>query len=128
MGLVMIIWHHCMKSVRIRNYSGPNFPAFGLNTKRYSVSLRIQSESGRMQTRITPNTDTFYAVHSSLRARSYCCFFMHGDHQDYPLAPELMQVTEKMLSIWQMGTFNAKNKFHSPPPKLMPNLRNKRHT
>ena len=24
--------YHCMKSVRIRNYSGPSFPAFGLNT------------------------------------------------------------------------------------------------
>ena len=30
--------------------------------ERYSVSLRIQSESGKMQTRITPNTDTFHAV------------------------------------------------------------------
>ena len=24
--------HHCVKSVRIRSYSGPYFPAFGLNT------------------------------------------------------------------------------------------------
>ena len=32
-----------MKSVRIRSYSGPHFPAFGLNTERYGVSLRIQS-------------------------------------------------------------------------------------
>ena len=23
---------HCVKSVRIRSYSGPHFPAFGLNT------------------------------------------------------------------------------------------------
>ena len=38
------------------------FPACGLNTERYFVSLRIQSECGKMQTRITPNTDTFYAV------------------------------------------------------------------
>ena len=51
-----------MKSVRIRSYSGPHFPVFGLNTERYSVSLRIQSECGKMRTRITPNTDTFYAV------------------------------------------------------------------
>ena len=28
----------CVKSVRMRSYSGPNFPAFGLNTERYSVS------------------------------------------------------------------------------------------
>ena len=35
------------KSARIRSYSGPYFPAFGLNTKRYGVSLRIQSEWGK---------------------------------------------------------------------------------
>ena len=43
---------HCVKSVRIRSYSDPHFPAFGLNTERY----------GKMWTRITPNTNTFYAV------------------------------------------------------------------
>ena len=53
---------HCVKSVHIRSYSGPHFPAFRLNTERYSVSLRIQSECGKMRTRITPNTDTFYTV------------------------------------------------------------------
>ena len=36
---------HCVKSVLIRSYSGPHFP-----------------ECGKMWTRITPNTDTFYAV------------------------------------------------------------------
>ena len=51
-----------VNSVCIRNYSGPHIPAFGLNTKRYSVSLRILSESEKMRTRITTNTDTFYAV------------------------------------------------------------------
>ena len=38
---------HCVKSVRIRKFSGSCFPAFGLNTKRYSVSPRIQSECGK---------------------------------------------------------------------------------
>ena len=27
---------HCVKSVRIRNYSGLHFPAFGLNTEMHS--------------------------------------------------------------------------------------------
>ena len=54
--------NHCVKSVRIRSYSGPYFPAFGLNMERYSVSLHIQSKYGKMLTRITPNMDTFYAV------------------------------------------------------------------
>ena len=53
---------HSVKSVRIQSYSGPHFPAFGLNTERYSVSLCTQSECGKMRTRITPNTETFCAV------------------------------------------------------------------
>ena len=32
-------------------FSGPYFPAFGLNTERYGVSLRIQSECGKIRTR-----------------------------------------------------------------------------
>ena len=46
------------ESVPTRSYSGPHFPLFGLNTEY----LRIQSKCGKMRTRITPNTDTFYAV------------------------------------------------------------------
>ena len=53
---------YTVKSVRIRSYSGPYFPAFGLNMERYSVSLCIQSECGKMRTRVSPNWDTFYAV------------------------------------------------------------------
>ena len=53
---------HCVKSVCIRGYSSPHFPAFELKTEGYEVSLRIQSESGKMRTRITLNTDTFHAV------------------------------------------------------------------
>ena len=47
----------CVKNDRIWSYSGPHFPAFRLNTS-------IQSECGKMRTRITLNTDTFYAVSS----------------------------------------------------------------
>ena len=42
---------HCVKSVQIRSFSGPYFPAFGLNTERYNVSVCIQSECGKIQTR-----------------------------------------------------------------------------
>ena len=56
---------HCVKSVRSWSYSGPYFSEFGLNTERYGVSLRIQSEFEKIRTRITPNTDTFHAVLSS---------------------------------------------------------------
>ena len=53
---------HCMKSVRIRSYSGPYIPTFGLNTERCGLFLRIQSGCGEIRARITPNTGTFYAV------------------------------------------------------------------
>ena len=32
-------------------FSSPYFPAFGLNTERYKVPLRIQSECGKIRTR-----------------------------------------------------------------------------
>ena len=38
---------HCVKSVRIRSFSGPYFPAFRLNTERHGLSFRIQSECGK---------------------------------------------------------------------------------
>ena len=56
---------HCTKSVRIRSYSCPYFPALWLNTERYFVSLRIQYECGKIRARITPNTDIFHAVLSA---------------------------------------------------------------
>ena len=57
----------CVKCICIRSYSAPHFPAFALNTGRYGVSLRIQSECGKMQTRITPNTDTSHTVMSTAK-------------------------------------------------------------
>ena len=53
---------HCIKSVRIRSLSGPYFPVFRLNMERYGISLRIQSECGKIRTKKTPNKDTFHAV------------------------------------------------------------------
>ena len=59
---------HCLKRVRIRSYYDQYFPAFGLNTERYGVSLRIQSKCGKIRTRVSPNTDTFYtALNSKVR-------------------------------------------------------------
>ena len=59
-----------VKSVRVRSYSDPYFPAFGLNTERYGVSLHIQSKCGKIWTRMTRDKETFYAV--SLRILSKC--------------------------------------------------------
>ena len=58
-----VVAPHCVKSVRIRSFSGPYFPAFELNTERYFVSLSIQSECGKIRTRkIRNNSDTFDAL------------------------------------------------------------------
>ena len=51
---------HCVKSVS--EFSGPSFTALGMNTKIYRVNFPVQSECGEIQTRKTPNRDTFYAV------------------------------------------------------------------
>ena len=59
----MITDHHCATKMRIQSFFGPHFPTFGLNTERYGISVRIQSECGEIRTRKTPNTDTFHAVH-----------------------------------------------------------------
>ena len=52
-----------LKIVRIRSYSGPHFPAFGLNTERYGEN----EDCGKMRSRITPKTDTFHAVMISVK-------------------------------------------------------------
>ena len=55
---VSVRWCLCILSNTLREkcpnmefFSGPYFPAFGLNTDRYRVSLRIQSEYGKIRTR-----------------------------------------------------------------------------
>ena len=64
----------CVKSARIWNFSGPHFPAFGLNTERYSgysTSLRVHSKCGKIQTRKTPNMDTFLALSGDVTIQSH---------------------------------------------------------
>ena len=39
------------KVSKYRVFSGPYFPAFGLNTERYELSLRIRSKCGKIRTR-----------------------------------------------------------------------------
>ena len=49
---------HCVS----RSFSGPYFPAFRLNTERYSVSVHIQSKCGRIRTRKTPKTPAYLSL------------------------------------------------------------------
>ena len=62
---------HCVKSVRIRSHCGPYFPAFGLNTERYRVPLRIQSECKK----IAPEQLRY--GHYSRSGRDYPDFDVH---------------------------------------------------
>ena len=52
---------HCVKSVRIQSYSALHFPHSDW-IRRHTPYLSILPECGKMLTRITPNTDTLYAV------------------------------------------------------------------
>ena len=56
-GLCCIGWFaaHCIKSIRIRSYSGPHIPHI------FTHSDLIQNAE-KIRTRITPNIDTFYPV------------------------------------------------------------------
>ena len=74
--------YYCVKSVFIWSYSGPYFPACGLNMERYEISLRIQSKCVELRTRITINTNTFHAVYTfyastliKFRVLNSLCFF-----------------------------------------------------
>ena len=72
----LVKYQHCVKSVRIRSFSDPNFPAFGLNTGTYSVSFRIQSKCGKIQTRKITNTDTFHTVQEVSNYHEQTCKYM----------------------------------------------------
>ena len=58
---------YCMKSVYIRSFSGPYFPAFELNRDTQSVKPRIKSE--------WKNTDQENSIHKdSLKYRNFAWF------------------------------------------------------
>ena len=59
--LLKVSFFHYVKSLRIRNFSGRYFPAFGLDTERYGVPLPTQFDCGKIRTRKIPSTDTFHA-------------------------------------------------------------------
>ena len=63
---------HCVKSVRVRSYSGPYFSALGLNTERYEISLRIQSKYGNI-----PNMDNFHAVQGIAEQTEFAFFLFY---------------------------------------------------
>ena len=61
-------------------YSELLWSAFSLIWTEYSVHLRIQSECGKIRTRITPNTDIFHAL--QLKAVRYFYFLISKNKID----------------------------------------------
>ena len=61
--------YHCVRSIHIRSYSGPYFPAFGLNTEYLSVfspnAEKYGPEKLRMQTIFTQCMMIIILVESS---------------------------------------------------------------
>ena len=105
-----------MKSVRILSCSGLHFLAFGLNTERYGVSLRIQSERGKMRTRITPNTDTVYAVKPSEHPYNsskllFEISFHHIEKSNTSknfIGDALLWISQKFLEAWCFQMVSSK--------------------
>ena len=65
-GLFTFSWHFsvdlpCVKRVRIRNYSGPHFSWIFPHSDCISP-YSVRENPGKMRTRITPNTDSFYVA------------------------------------------------------------------
>ena len=50
----------CLKIVRIRGFSCPYFPVFGLTKNICSINLCIQFEYGKYGPRKTPNWETLH--------------------------------------------------------------------
>ena len=72
------------------------FPAFGLNTGRYEVSLHIQSECRKMRAKISPNTDIFSAF--GLNTGIY--LFIHFIYRRYTI---LVTYTEiRSISLYSV--------------------------
>ena len=62
--IIYLLHKKCPYSELFWSVFFPHFPAFGLN----KYSIRMRENAGKMWTRITPNTDTFYAVITWKRA------------------------------------------------------------
>ena len=95
-----------MKSIRIRSFSAPYFPAFGLNRERYVfskteyVEKRIQSKCKKIQTRKTPNTDTSHAVIRDV-FRSLSIIYDRGF---YKICYHLLKERGQSLNHWKNRT------------------------
>ena len=63
---------HCVKSVRVRSYPGPHFLHSNWIRKDTEYLFVFSRNAGKVQTRITPNTDTFHAVFKTSLKIHFC--------------------------------------------------------
>ena len=79
--------------------SGPYFPAFEMNTGRYEVSLRIQSECGKIRTR----NDSVFGHFSRSDIIKGCNQFearkMHLNVSFYPTCEPLRKLVKLKMKI-----------------------------
>ena len=108
---------HSVKSVLIQSFSGPYFPAFGLNSERCSVC-------GNIRTRKTPNTDTFHAVSSYSH---WINPFNMFQVKSFPSRSFLEDSTSHSLPVWgkiswvRWKTNERTNKWKKPSKKKIKN-------
>ena len=101
--------YHCVRSLRIRNYFGPHFPAFGQNTERYGV-FSFQ------RTKVTPNTDTFHAVCYTLSSITLHFFdvkqisFYTGINETEPNLPDAYNKVYVVFAVKRFGILELRNR------------------
>ena len=74
---------HCIKSVHIWSYSGPYFPAFGLNTERYGVSYdenTLKSLRINVFTELKKFKTSNYIVKIKIYIMFICACFCTSNH------------------------------------------------
>ena len=106
-NILLSIWHflwiiktfHCLKNVRIRNFSGPYFPAFGLNLHAVSMFLIWQFYDNKIS--IHRAISVIYC-----RKRIYLFFFFllflecHRNDMDYSILFELSKRTVSLIFLY----------------------------
>ena len=102
-----------MKSVRPRSFSGPHFFTFGLNAARYGVSLRIQSECGKIQTRKTSNTNIFHAVKSEdIKVGKFLIFHFEAKKCHFLYVSSKVALLNLELKIFDFGESSTSASIH----------------
>ena len=95
--------HYCVKLPKYGVFSGPYFPAFGLNTERYRVSLLILSLCRKIRTRKKLRIWTLF---TQWHFGQFCLFFGSLDYLwSYPKGKNLLNVKNKENRSTLMGIF-----------------------